>query len=394
MKATIVTFNRAYNYGAVLQCYALAKIIKDNGSECEVLDYFPPRFRHVYYRKSTNVMQLSYKVVSTLFENRTPKRFKRNKRKMIAFNQALRERNKNFESFVEKALPLTSKTIYSKIGMRSVRSDCDCYITGSDQVWHNKWCDFDKTFFLDFPDANSKLKISYAASFGMKQLPNELVNEYKRRLQDFDMISVREESGVKIINDLINKPAVVSCDPTLLLDCDAWSEICDESIAEKEPYILVYYTCMSDKLQKCAKKLSEKTGYKVVSLPCTISPYVMSGEYDAPYGFDLRAESGPAEFLSLFKNAKYILTNTFHGTVFSVIFKKQFQTALISNGKEMNTRAAELLKNLNINNRDLMDDENDIDEAIDWCEVSNRLNDIREESTSYIKKMIALCDDK
>ncbi len=389
MKARILTFSRAYNYGAVLQCYALAKSLTNQGICCDVLDYYPNEFKYIYCNKSRPVplRELPGKILVMAVRNIIPSKKKRERR----FSAVLEVRNKKFEDFLSKHIPLSEETICSEKEMVSVCSDVDCYIAGSDQIWNSYLCNFDSTFFLDFPDAQNKKRYSYAASFGMTQLPEKLTAEYKRRLNLFDMISVREESGASIVKELTGKDATVSCDPALLLTGEEWAPLCSPN-REKEPYILVYYTWGSKELQERAKMLSEKTGYKVVSLPCTMNKDVITGTYDAPYGFDVQAQSGPAEFLSLFKNAEYVLTNTFHGTVFSILFHKPFLTALTTPKGQKNTRITELLDALDLKNRSYLQELDDIDIPIAWVRVEEKLLQLRNSAMAYIDKMIRDCE--
>ena len=371
MKLRIVTFHRAYNYGAVLQCYALAETINSLGADCEVLDYWPDVFREVYY------MKIKYTGV------RSTVRAILNKANIYPM---LNKRNNNFGKFIKEKIPITKLKYGSLSEIKCMSSDIDAYLTGSDQVWHNKWAEFDPVYFLDFPDANTKKKYSYAASFGMNEVPSELRSEYKRRLEKFEKISVRENSGVKIVEDLINKKSECNCDPTLLLTKEYWRRLVKEY--NDEPYILVYYTSRSKLLQDSAEKLSKKTGYKVICLPCTMDTNVLSGKYDSSRGFEVAASAGPNEFLSLIANAKYVLTNTFHGTVFSIIFERKFMTQMILSNQSKNMRVSELLEKLGIEGRELENGIECIEENVDWTCVCDKIYTLREDSLKYLKSII------
>ncbi len=388
MKARIVTFVRAHNYGAVLQCYALAEALSNLNIECDVLDYLPETFENIYYGKKTkkNIKGYIYEILKYLRIIKIADNQHGYKKSSSLYKSKLQERIKSFDNFINTKIPLTSKTIRFEKDIQAEFSDCDCYITGSDQVWNYKLCGFDSIFFLSFPDAEIKKKYSYAASFGMSELPSDMRMEYYNRLVGFDSISVREQSGKEIIDELVNTKAVVSCDPTLLLTIDEWNKIVDDN-CEKEPYIFIYYVGRLNKLQETAKELSERTGYKVISVPCNVEPYVLCGAYDEPYGFDIRTSCSPGEFLSLVKNAEYVLTNSFHGTVFSVLFHKQFLTA-INLGKESKSfRIIDLLDTLQIKDRDIMEDD-DVDKPINWNKVEQNLYEFRNEGLKYIKKIV------
>ncbi|MEG1442385.1 MAG: polysaccharide pyruvyl transferase family protein, partial [Oscillospiraceae bacterium] len=138
----------------------------------------------------------------------------------------------------------------------------DLFVCGSDQVWNYKITNFDKTYFLDFVKDNKK-KASYAASFGLSEIPNEYILEYSHLLKSFSHLSVRENEGAKIISDLTGTNCETVLDPTLLLSADKWLTLTKEK-TEKKPYILIYLMSKSEKLIDFAYKLSIKTGMKVI----------------------------------------------------------------------------------------------------------------------------------
>ena len=288
MKVRIITFIRAYNYGAVLQCYALSKALNELGCTCDVLDYNPDIFHYIYIMDAKGTL-------------RHPRL--RVKIKRLQVCNILRKRNRNFNNFIKKYIPITLKQYKKPVQIKEKEFDVDCYITGSDQVWSNVWNDFDPIFFLDFKDASLKKKYSYAASFGFEEFPKNLREEYKRRLEGYEHYSVREVSASNLVKKLIDKDAEVHCDPTLLLTTGDWNKIIGKRIVT-EPYILLYYTSRSELLHKTAINLQNKTGYKIVTLPCTMDIDVLKGKYDNLQNCTVMASAGPDIFLNLFKNAE------------------------------------------------------------------------------------------
>ena len=223
MRIAIITFHRAYNYGAVLQCYALYRTLKKLGHECYVLDYWPKYFYNEYYVHRDFL--LTHPPVKTFLNH-------------FRARNIIKDRNQGFENFLKDYLELMPISIVGEcVNVDGVQFDL--YITGSDQVWNDRCARFDRNFFLDFPCARLKKRASYAASFGMKQIPAEKRNEYKRRLSDFAAYSVRENEGKEILSDLLGVNASVNCDPTLLLDYSEWNDITTDTVADSEPYILV-----------------------------------------------------------------------------------------------------------------------------------------------------------
>ncbi len=377
MKIGIVTFNRAYNNGALLQCYALCQTLRNLGAECNVVDYYP------YYFKNSNTLSKKFKL------SHPPVKSWINR---IMLRKVLKQRNHNFESFIDKYIP-TTRTFYSLEELQNNCPDFDAFITGSDQVWNYGCTYFDPVFFLDFPKAAKSKKYSYAACVGFKEerLPANLVDDYKRRLAGYESYSVREASAVPIIDKLTGQKARIDIDPTLLLTADNWGEIITDS-SENEPYILIYYVQKTHKLQEYARRLaaeSQKTGrnLKIICVPCNTSPDVLSGKYDSDFSMDLRPQSGPRELLNLIRHADYVVTNSFHGTVFSIIFQKKFVSLLTEYSGKRNVRSSDLLESLGLTDRAMTDNTNDIDNAVDWAKVNDKLEAMRTSSLNYLKQI-------
>ena len=366
MKATIVTFHRAHNHGAVLQCYALNRAVNNLGVECNVLDYWPQCFKEWYY--CWRPFKITHPPIKTWLRH-------------YPLRKVLKKRNSNFELFIKNNLPLTTPTIRSFTELNNYTSDTDCYIAGSDMIWNYDCCRFDKTYFLDFNDAKNKKRISYAASFGDDLLPQEELNEYKRRINLFNTVSVREEKGKEYVLNLVGRTATVNCDPTLLLTGEQWRSLFD--LKEKqEKYIFVYYVELTQELQKEAKKLSEQTGLKVICMPCNTKPIMLSGKNDKGLCDVFDTTSSPLGFLDYLYNSEYVFTNSFHGLVFSLLFHKKFLMKLI-NGDHINVRAKNLMDKVGVAERELY--KFDITKEADWERIEGNLDIIRNDSIQYLK---------
>ena len=216
MNVGITTFHRAVNYGAVLQTYALQKALEKINVKSEVIDY------------RDNIIDNRFK----FFYNKSLKRFVRD----LLYYPVFSSKNKKFESFLKTYVKTTDK-IYTNFEQLKTLQNFDKYITGSDQVWNYKLTKWDKVYFLNFVQDNNK-KCSYAASFGLNEIPSTEIQEYKKLLSQFNHISVREKKGEEIIYNLLERKAMVDLDPTLLLDKKEWSSIA--KVPKEKEYILVF----------------------------------------------------------------------------------------------------------------------------------------------------------
>lgn len=356
MKIGILTFQQAINYGAVLQLYALQKTIRKLGIDSEVINYISPKLEN------------DYKII----------RYNDGLKNLLASifcAKAFYERKRRFKIFEKKYLNLTDE-LYSKTDLSRMCNEYDYVITGSDQVWNYNITDTDSTYMLDFIKDSNK-KISYSASFGVAQIPDELKIWYKNLLQDFNAISVREKHGHNILKEICNRDTTVTLDPTLLLDKCEWESFC-HNFREKTKYILVYSLRNSNLLNSIVKNLKKETGYDVI---------VLNPRARYMYTKDSRAIAGPEEFVNLFFNAEYVLTDSFHGTAFSINFNKKFLCELNTDKNNVNSRLESLFDLLNLKNRtiDSLQNLDKIYDAIDYNRINNILDEERGKSINYLK---------
>jgi hypothetical protein len=350
----ILTFQEANNYGAMLQCYALQKKINLLGAQCEVINY-----KCDYLSKPYGIRALKRKgIVRYILGN---------------INACLRwPRRKKFENFRQE-IPMSEKVLKNSIHLLNDRYDL--FVTGSDQVWNYDLTDFDQTYFLDFVKDHEK-KGSYAASIGFDKMENQDIRmEYKRLLADFSFISVREQSAKSMISDLCKKNVEVVLDPTLLIDAEEWEKIAVEPQI-KYKYIFVYQLVPSGYLCQILKKLKKETGLKVV-----FAPFSLGNNCKGRWEF----AAGPKEWIGLIKNAEYVVTDSFHGTVFSVLFKKKVYSCV----NELGTRITSLLDALQLNEL-LFDKQREfvLLAHIDYSEMENNLIQLRTDSEQFLKQMI------
>lgn len=297
-------YHNSQNYGGVLQAYALCKYLNQNLACSEQInyDYLGDINSNVY--RSLNlfrreIIQLK-KCVRSLLKNDEDKKLMIRKDKFKAFREEIPHTRKSY----------SSKTI-KKLGERY-----DCCIVGSDQVWNPEW--FCEPFFLTFTSKKVK-RISYAASLGKQALTENQKTLYTSLLSDFDYISVREKSAAKILGELTDKTIDTLLDPTLLLEKNDWDSITPERIIS-DNYVFCYFLSKDIYLRELAKSFAESKGLTLV--------FLMHADGYCKNDLDVPCkkiyDAGPLEFLSLIKNAEYILTDSFHASVFSCIFERQF----------------------------------------------------------------------
>lgn len=366
MKIGILTFHRSSNYGAILQALALTKAIHKIGINAEIIDY------RCEVLENNRMPIIIYKGV-TLKEiiSSTIHFFVRKKK------------NNNFKSFIDKHVDISEKVYFNHDDLLRANQLYDLFITGSDQVWNYNLTRFDKAYFLDFVAENHK-KNSYAASFGFSTLPEKFNSTYTNLISTFNNISVRELSGNKIINKLIDMNVPIMMDPVFLLSRDEWNQYSSQT--KYEDYILVYTVKKSNDLLLYANELSKKYKCKVIYISDKIIP-----KSNMKY---IRGCS-PSTFLGLIRDAKYIVTNSFHGVAFSIIYNKQFQVEIPN---ATGTRIESLLNSLNLNNRIIkkqnnMDNFHQCKEIINYSNINKIIALKKAESVEFLKHMAECVDN-
>ena len=370
--ACIITL-QGDNFGATLQAVALNYIVNSYGITTENLDY------NDIYRVKQGLTGFQ-KIKNSIWKN------------VMVRLIAGEKRKKSFDQFREKYLPLSDKSWNSKEKLMSNPPDYDVYISGSDQIWNPNVNQGDYNYLLAFvPDG--KRKISYASSFGKKSLEKHLWNEYKNFLMRYDAIGVRETSGVDIIRTIAGLQAETVLDPTLLLDQNQW-RLMSGCTNEKEPYILTYYMPGDKKVCKAiasiAKKLSQKTNLHIINLG-------QREYYRLLPWIDSRVTAGPAEFLNLFLNASYIITNSFHGTAFATNFHKPLCVPIngcLDNQTARHTRIVDYLHLIGLDNAIVtVDRDGQYTQPAfphNYTKVSQRLCEKRNESLEFLVNAIGL----
>lgn len=349
MKTGIVThYYSSNNYGGCLQAYALCEFLKKHNIEAEQISY---DYISAISNNTSIKKKLKSKLKSGFIKNvhdETMKLYFSCERLYHRFFKknivaAIADKKNAFKDFRLNTIPHSEK-VYNIKNVKECVSDYDAFITGSDQVW-NFIC-YNPGFYLDFVPSE-KIKFSYAASIAADDLSDEQKNIFKKSLADFNDISVREKSAADLLRDISPKKPFVAVDPVLLLEKDDWDKLSDEqSICE--PYVLCYFLGINKNSRKLAKKFAKKRNLKLISIP------MLNGGMsfvDKGLGAKLCYDVGPKEFISLIKNAEYVFTDSFHATVFSIIFNREFFVFKRSKNDQMGSRLVDLLTMFNMKDR-------------------------------------------
>ena len=310
MKIGIITFNSAHNYGAVLQVWALQEKLKSKGHDVEVINYRIPSIDNLYRVYAPKKVCRFQFVNNGIHQLQWFHAWLNNSHKAVRY--------KKFEHFINHVLP-TTIPFRSYEELVNANLDYDVLITGSDQVWNGKYTrGLSAAYFLSFGRKEAK-RISYAASIGKDHFDPEEKLVAKRYLKDLDYISVREEKARKAVSELTDKPVELVLDPTLLLDRQAYDKI-KKKTKFKGDYIFVHnvhLTKIDSRLNSIVEKVSDMTGLPVVN---------NRGDYQFTNEIGKFDDGGPGEFIGVIEGAKYVITNSFHATVFSIIYGRNFIT--------------------------------------------------------------------
>ena len=366
-KVGIITIHKINNYGSVLQAYALQRVCNEMGYTVEIIDYNFPNQAHTDNKYA--VHQDTQATEPRLI-------------KMLYALELVRQ-HKGIGHFVKQYHNLSIREYNSPDDLALNPPQYDIYITGSDQLWNPRYCNGDPAFMLHFaPDV--ALRISYAASIGADSIPNELKSQYKKLLSQYAHISVRENSGVNVIRDVVGKDATVVLDPSLLLNKDQWNEIASPDRQYKKKYILCYFLNYTFNafpyVDKLAQYIQKQTGYELVRV--ARPPHHLCAQHT-----HYRIGASPEEFLALVRDAEMILTTSFHGTAFAVNYGKPVFTVVKDKGAS-DSRQISLMHNVGLDSQVLSVNDEMPDASrfsYDVAAEQNRLEHLRRESKDYLK---------
>ena len=363
MKIGILTFHYAHNYGAILQAYALRAFLRNNGHTVNILDYRNEAIESEYIGD----LLYKYGMKDLLHIRRLPKWISSRKDTRAA-QPYWHRRCESFNSFIKKYILEEDCVRLRKEDMPLL--DYDAFVVGSDQVW-NQYLErgIDSIYFLDFK-TNAR-KIFYAASNGYDHIPNESMDYYKRVLTRSTFVGTREKSLAEQINIHCDTEAHFVIDPSLLLDAECYDELSSTKKHDKK-YVMAYFIYEDKHTQDIAEFIARVLGVELVEFHCF---YRRDLEGHIQY-----TDKSPSEFLTYIKNAEFVVTNSFHGTAFSIIYKKMFYSVF-----DKDTRKGDLLSSLGLDDRHIYNASDvDLNKAIDYQDVYDRLDVIRKESACFL----------
>lgn len=354
-KIGILTFHRANNLGAVLQASALLKYVQDNIGQCELVDYFPNNGIPINYVGIKKVLRYCKRIV------------------LYPFAAKNRKRELNFDNYRTKYYSLSDKQYMGDSGIANAHFDYDAIISGSDQILNTTLTGNSKAYYLDF--FNGK-KISYASSFGRKDVSKEEIELISNELPKFAALSVREQSGADIIKKEIGIEPQLVLDPVFLLSKDEWSKKCNEQLKLPKKYVFVYSMEVSPVLENAVSTIKEETGLPVIIVRGGGKSGLIEGNEDST--------CGPEEFLRYIRDAELVITNSFHGTAFSLIFEKKFLCVAHS------TRNARLENIMSIIGKEnsLLKCEGSVPVIVNGKEVTSTINPYIYASKEYLKNAL------
>lgn len=368
MKVGILTFHNAHNFGAALQAYALKTCVEQMGHEVQIINYrntkIEGRYPRILFPKFT-------------WKTLNPKCWKQyvyDAVRSIYAQKEWGEQWKAFDEFVrEKLLDNHSETV-SENDIQ--RLGLDACLLGSDQIWSSFLLEgLDPVYFGNFKQ--KERVISYAASLANGQIAKDEEQAFRELTGTIDVLSVREEKLAVQLAELLGREVVTTVDPTLLLEAKDYERILPQKVKHplpETPYIFAYFVVEEQPVADCARKLAEETGMQLIELH-----YYHMPECSA---INQYADFGPEEFLYYIKHAEYVVTNSFHGTVFSILYQRKFYSVYKKNGRVDN-----LLGFLDIPERHV---ENAAqiytDDEIDYERVNEKLALYRHSSVEFLKQ--------
>ena len=359
-----VTFDHTTNYGSCLQAYALKTAIEKISIEGEsyVYDLLPATILASQRKASSrSVTAVAKRIIKSI---------------------AKKYRRAQFKSFEDKYIRYAD--CHNREELPRLNGIYDAFVCGSDVIWNFGYTRGDTLYFLDFA---TKYKFSYAASFGKGkldfheeglELDEDPKKIYERYISQLDRVSVREKEAAEMLKEFVSKPVECACDPVLLLTQDEWTKVIPENI-KRGKYIFAYSTSTRPNYISFLKMIQKSTGLPVVNITWLPNDMVRQRAFTSV---------DPAKWLGLLKNAEYVVTNSFHGTAFSVLFEKKFFTVIQGDRQtRSNIRLYDFLENLELDSRLINEMPSSLDfEAPDFTAAKDKLEKIRESSLKYLEE--------
>lgn len=363
MKIAILTFFESDNYGTVLQAYALQHYLNLQGHQAELL-YIK---RDIYCKSTHYAVSVADE---TIFERALQKfvalyHRKKNARKAERF-QSFREHHLHIGDFCD-----TDEVLFAQL------EKYDLFLNGGDQIWNPHHKSFSYRYMFDFLPETSR-RAAYGSSFGIKQINDpQIKNSMAELLSKYNAVSVRDESGVRILADM-GISANYVLDPVFLLSAETWKALTGDRLCKKR-YCLVYALSDYDKAEeRQIRRFAKERNLEVIVMP--------ENRRNRTNFFHKAFDTSPQDFINLIYHADYVFTNSFHGMAFSILFQKQFflLQSTSAEAKDKYVRLTDLLEILGISERNFSKNT----QEIDYSEIQQKLNAYRQDSLNYLNNIV------
>lgn len=372
----ILTFHKSINYGSVLQAFALSKLLESKGYDVEIIDYEPASYSSQYriFEKAESIRNIAANI------------------RRLSILDILWRQKRGFENFRNKHITISKKKFTAQNTASDLNNLYDVIICGSDQIWNVRAKDCDPIFFL--PGLRGCKKIAYAASLNTASY-NEVCCEEKLRkaILDFEYVSIREHSGAKKLEIFLksDKEIKVQPDPTILQNKNTFEKVASGRIV-KEPYIFMYCANYQESTIRAAQKMSEKLSKPVYTVLVCRSATQITQLKRAGIRI-VRGRNRPEDFISFVMNADLILSDSFHGTAFSIIFEKNFFSIndAIDGRFVDDERICNILDEMEIKERYIKEDDVekvDLTKAVNYSYITQKRMQLAEVAVSDLMKAI------
>lgn len=375
--AILTKYYKNYNYGGMLQGYALHKVVQNLGYSCDIISYNVGENKNpVYSNLLQQCKQYGIKSASGKVIEKCTGKMK------FLIKDILDIRRQKFDEFMNETNSNTE--VFNDSNLTRLNDEYKYFISGSDQVWNPNAV---RLLYLQGFVDDTKTRIAYAASFGRDNLSEFEANKMIPYIKKFNYLGIREKTGTELLKKYIDNHIETVLDPTMLLTQNEWDSVSSKQIVN-EDYAIFYFFSNSYNVRKKSEEFCKKNNLKMVLIPYAKQEYNF---YDSK-GESIRINDiGPKEFVSMIKYAKYVFTDSFHGAVFSIIYNKPF--VVFERNKKghvsMNSRLYDLLDTFELKDRLINDYENlnDVGE-IDYSYVNIILDKEKNKSLSFLKKSL------
>lgn len=378
MKIGNITFQWSYNCGSILQCIALRRVLEGRGNDVSVINFSTPEQRRLY----------------SVFYPWSGARNVAKNLLCVPGKAKIAEHYEQYHTYIRRKFGYADEPMESSVELREKLPHFDVLVAGGDQIWNVNVQDFSTAYLLDFADG--AYKFSYSPSLGATDINlSPLAGEYADLLSKFGDISCREPNGVKRLERLTGRRVELVLDPSLLLDRGEWMEEVAESEAEIPAGDFIFYYAFSYSADNNAaiERLAEELDVPVVVIDAKQWYIRRLSQYKH---FILSKTTGPDAFLRYMNRATYVVTTSFHGTAFSIVFGKQFAYINLPNHDSGDDRTSFLVDELGLRDRFITVGElgrATLDASIDWEAVYGRLATLQANSLAYIDRNLERARD-